>query len=118
MIQDDELLHRAIKPKPQFWNTKTDSVSSALFKDSRGVSVDKNSNRPDEEVKRSLLVSFPDLIGEARLTSKLCRDKDCEVKADPIENNEHHTLILGNKKIELTSGQAKFLSRNCEVINY
>jgi len=118
MIQDDELLHRAIKPKPQFWNTKTDSVSSALFKDSKGVSVDKNSNRPDAEIKRCLLDNFPDLKGEARLTTKLCREKNCKVKADPIENNEHHTLILGSEKIELTSSQAKFLSRNCIVITY
>jgi len=118
MIQDDELLHRAIKPKPQFWNTKTDTVSSALFKDSKGVSVDRNSNRTNEEIKLCFLNAFPDLKGEARLNSKPCREKRCRVIADPIENNEHHALILGSEKIELTKSQAKFLSRNCIVVVY
>ena len=118
MIQDEELLHRAIKPKPQFWNTKTDTVSSALFKDSKGVSVDRNSNRSNEEIKLCLLNTFPDLKGEARLKTEICREKMCRIIADPIENNEHHALILGNGKIELTQGQAKFLSKNCIVVVY
>ncbi len=118
MIHNDEILHKAIKSKPQFWNTKTDSISSALFKDSQGVSVDRNANRSDEEVKYNFLTRFPDLKGEARLKTELCRDKGCRVHADPTEHNENHALILGENKIELTKGQAKYLSRNCEVIKY
>ena len=118
MIHDDEVLHRAIKPKPQFWNTKTDSVSSALFKDSKGVSVDRNANRTDEQVKMALMIQFEDLRGEARLKAKLCRDKSCRVEDDPIDNNKYHALILGENRPELTKGQAKYLSRNCKVIEY
>jgi hypothetical protein len=118
MIQEEELLHRAIKPKALFWNEKTGKVTSALFKDSKGVSVDINNNRIDVQVKDFLQSQFPDLKGEARVKTKLCREKNCRVKFDPIENNENHALILGEINITLTSGQAKYLSKNCVVVLY
>ena len=118
MIEDDELLHRAIKPKPQFWNTKSGSVTSALFKDSKGVSVDRNAGRDDEVIKASLQQQFENLKGEARFTAGLCREKECRVKADPVEGNENHSVVLGSNKIELTKGQARHISRNCQVITY
>ncbi len=118
MILEEEVVHRAIKPKELFWNEKTGKVTSALFKDSKGVSVDINNNRTDEEVKISFLREFFNLKGDARLKAKMCRDKKCRVEADPIENNENHALILGEVSIKLTSGQAKYLSRNCTVLTY
>lgn len=118
MTQEEELLHRAIKPKALFWNEKTGKVTSALFKDSKGVSVDINNDRTDIQVKKFLQNQFPDLKGEAKIKAKLCRDKNCRVELDPIENNQNHALILGEVNIRLTSGQAKYLSRNCIVTLY
>lgn len=118
MIQEEEMLHRAIKPKALFWNEKTGKATSALFKDSKGVSVDIRNNRTEEQVKIFLQSQFPDLKGEARLIAKQCRDKNCRVEFDPIENNENHALILGEVNIKLTSSQAKYLSKNCTVVLY
>ena len=118
MIQEEELLHRAVKPKALFWNDKTGKITSALFKDSKGVSVDVNNGRSDTEVKIFFQSQFPDLKGEARVQTKLCRDKSCRVELNPIENNQNHALILGEVNTKLTSGQAKYLSRNCMVILY
>jgi len=118
MILEEEVIHRAIKPKELFWNEKTGKVTSALFKDSKGVSVDVNNDRTDEQVKKSFQGEFPDLKGDARLVTKMCRDKKCRVEADPINNNENHAVILGEVNIKLTSGQARYLSRNCITVLY
>lgn len=118
LISPGELLHRAIKPNPIFWNTKSDCITSALFKDSKGVSVDRNAGRSDDEIKSAFLASFSDLKGEARLRASLCFDNRCQVIADPIANNAHHALIQGEDKVELSKGQAKQLASNCQVIHY
>ena len=117
-INPNELLHRAIKPNPLFWDTKKGGVTSALFKDSKGVSVDRNANRSDNEIQQSFLILFSNLNGEARLYVQLCLDNDCRVENDATESNPYHALILGKDKINLTDGQARKLAKNCQIIEY
>ena len=119
MLSDDELLHRAIKPKAIFWNEKTNTITSALFKDSKGVSVDANANRDDDEIKNCFLAEFSDLKGEARVTVDTCKEKDCYVKADPLPNNNHHALIQRSEnEIPLTKSQARYLAKKATTVIY
>ncbi|MFZ2727700.1 MAG: hypothetical protein WAX77_15720 [Methylococcaceae bacterium] len=118
IIKPNELLHRAIEPNKGFWLDKEGRISSSLFKDSNGVSVDINADRTDDEVKEAFLHVFSALEGEARLSVQLCLDNNCNVQTDPSERNPYHTLILGKNKAGLTSGQAKQLAKNCQFIRY
>ncbi len=118
MVDCKETLHRAIKPKPQFWDTKTNRVTSALFKDSHGVSVDRNAGKSDEQIKHEFLSKFSELKGDARLTAGFCFDNFCRVEANPTLNNKHHALILGQTSVELTKGQAKRLAENSTIVIY
>ena len=53
-FRPDEKLFRAVKNKPVFWNIKTNRVSSAIFKDSHGVSVNRSGDRTDVESVRAM----------------------------------------------------------------
>ncbi len=117
-IENQEILHRAIRQKPCFWKKDKDRPSSALFKDSKGVSVDRCFGRTEAEVKESLINRLGDLKGEARVKVSTCRDKLLRVISNKEENNCYHSLILGETKIELTTGQARYLARNCDSIEY
>lgn len=120
MVSPDELLHRAIMPDPKFWDNKSNRVTSALFKDSLGVSVDRNAGRNDAQIKQSFLKKFKakNLKGEARIMTMCCLCHSCRVKPDPTHNS-HHALILGqDDSISLTGGQAKRLAKTCTIIEY
>ena len=109
-----EILYRAIKPIPTMWKTIDNKrvPSSAVFKDSKGVSVDRQSNRKDETAIKYLSSSKEgyDILS---ITVNNCEDLSIVYQIDPIEDNPYHSLILRNSddKIELTSSQAKYLAK-------
>lgn len=49
-ISDFEILNRAIKPFPNWWKLDVNRPSSAAFKDSRGVSVDRDGGRNQSHI--------------------------------------------------------------------
>lgn len=78
---------RRVRSKPMFFHNGR--PSSALFKDSNGVSVNKD----------------------------ICIEKNVCVIADPLEENVYHALLQRSEnEVELTAGQAKALARNAIVI--
>lgn len=117
MFKNSDILSRVIRPYPNYFRSDG-SISSAVFKDSKGVSVDYITDRLDQEVKETFLKRFPDSYGEARVSVQSCINRNCKVKPDPTDSNPYHSLILGNNKPQLTSGQAKYLSSNSNVIIY
>ncbi|EKB48520.1 hypothetical protein B879_02861 [Cecembia lonarensis LW9] len=58
-ISDEEILFRAIKPFPNWWKVDINRPSSAAFKDSRGVSVDRDAGRQSSRVVQILRARFP-----------------------------------------------------------
>lgn len=120
-VDEDEVLHRGVIPSPAFWKAAEGRPSSAIFKDSRGVSVDVNCKRPDSVVKQQLLLANPEFRGEARIRAALCCEVGCNALHDPTENNEYHSLIvgkLGRKKPALTKSQAKQLTNQSTFVEY
>lgn len=49
-IQDDEYLYRRVITNPNFWDFDKNRPSSAIFKDSKGVSVDRQHKREDKDI--------------------------------------------------------------------
>lgn len=120
-------LYRRVKNKPQFMYN--DRPSSALFKDSKGVSVNRDGNRNKDEIiadeKRLYKLYNKNLEDE---TNKLraiisLRDIDCisanvYVLPDPIEGeNPFHALIQKSEtEIVLGKSQAKQLAKAAKFV--
>lgn len=113
-IQDSEILYRAIHPS--FWNYEEDRPTSALFKDKKGVSVDRDGERTEKEATTFLLNSRQ-YYGAGKLNAGQTRNVDTYLKPDKIPENDFHSLILESEsKIQLSNGKAKKLSRMINII--
>lgn len=130
--RDWKTIYRRVKSKPIFM--KDGRPSSALFKDSNGVSVDRDGGRElsaiitdeerlhilynagltDEQIKEE----GQELKAIIELSAAQCDSVDVCVVPDPIpEENENHALIQKNEtEIQLSKSQAKNLAKLATVI--
>lgn len=75
------------------WIEEDNTVSSAAFKDSGGVSVDRDGGRNEQECIDALINALPQIEGVCKLT---CGDvEDCKALPVylPVPNNEYHSEI-------------------------
>ena len=116
-----EKLYRAVKlAKPQLWDDENGRPSSALFKDSKGVSVDRDGNRSEHEIINLLSenINHEPLRAVISLDASYCYEVPVELIYSPLENNIYHAEIHDSKeRVQLTSSKARKLSRNCIVIS-
>lgn len=130
--KDWKTIYRRIRSKPIFM--KDGRPSSALFKDSKGVSVDRDGGRKlstiiaDEERLHALYNAGltdeqikedgQELKAIIELSSEQCDSVEVCVVPDPIPGeNEFHAVIQKNAtEIQLTKGQAKSLAKLATVI--
>ena len=114
-IADEELLYRGVPMNPNQWSFERNTPSSAAFKDSLGVPVDRDRNR--KEIKRiASLTNRLVLRAVVSVTAKQCRETNAHLQSDPVDGNPYHALVLhSEKRNPLTSGQARFISRQCRV---
>jgi len=112
-INDSERLYKAIKKSiPGQWNEKLNQPTSAAFKDSQGVSVDRGGGRSHGKIIHSFKKRF-DLRAVISLTAQQCRDQGTHPIAKPLSENPYHAEIHHSPdKIMLTAGQAKRLKRS------
>lgn len=133
--RDWSAIYRRVKSKPIFM--KEGRPSSALFKDSKGVLVNRDGSREicdiiaDEERLHSLYTNElsdveirergEELKAIIRLTDSQCDSVAVCVVPDPINGeNEYHALLQKSEtEIQLSKSQAKTLARLATVIkNY
>ena len=113
-IQDNEILYRAIHPN--FWNYEEDRPTSALFKDRKGVSVDRDGDRNKADAVNFLL-TFRKNFGVGELNAGQTRNIGTYLKPDKIPENDFHALILESElKVQISNGKAKKLSRMIIII--
>lgn len=110
---ETEKLYRAILPYAPF--IKDDgSISSGAFKDAKGLSVDRQMKRENNEAvdyiksqKRGIIVS---------VMVKECYVKGIRCIYVPTYDNPYHSELHKNKEKKLlTSSQAKYLSKICKI---
>lgn len=109
----DESLYRAINPVNGFWKTNG-KLSSAAFKDGKGLSVDRGDFRPDEIVVDEMSHRLKGSI--VKFSVEDCNKIDARVQYDPNEEDQYHSLVLGKERIRLSDSQAKRLRDNCTVV--
>src|SRR5699024_1073570 len=114
-----EQLFRKVILNPNFWKKETGRPSSAVFKDSKGVSVDRDGGRDQKQV----IETFKNRFGEKNmkalvtLTVECCKEVDVFLKYAPVTDNKYHTEIHNTStEVPLTSGKARKLAKKCEIV--
>lgn len=125
-------VYRRVKNKPIY--IKDNGFTSALFKDSQGVSVNVDAGRTEKEViedeeclhnyynrnlsNEEIVERGENLIAILSLSKTQCEQANVYVKSDPIEGeNENHALIQKTKdEIKLTKTQARQLAKMATIV--
>lgn len=111
-FHQDENLFRAIKPFPNWWDDETNKPTSAAFKDSNGVSADRQGERSIGESIDAMLNRFDVLKAIAYISSEDSIAVGAHPYYEPVEDNHYHSVLKqADGSIPLTSSVAKKLSR-------
>ena len=120
-IQDNEQLYRAVKRSRPDWLDGSNIPTSAMFKDSNGVSVDvdRDGNREESEIFKFMReVSLPKRVkGIVRLAVSECRKTGTKVESAPSEVNPYHAnILLDSDDIRRYNIQALKLARASKLV--
>jgi hypothetical protein len=114
----NEMLLRAVYPpniRPDMWHGKR--ITSAAFKDKRGLSVDRLYNRQVDEGVRFMRTKLHGHI--VSVTVNDCNNVSAHVVYCPSPNNIFHSEIHGSPDtILLNEDQCLALSRRAVVVSY
>ena len=116
-FSENELLYRAVYPpehSKMFWKDET-HVSSAVFLDKKGLSVERGDFRSDEEVVQYMRKSF--VVKIISVTTKMCNDVNAKLFYKPTKRSIYHSEIHGSEsKRILSPQQRRVLSQNCKIV--
>lgn len=100
-----------------WWNSESNTLSSAAFKDSTGVSVDRQSIRTIEESAITLRKRKASYSGVVYISCEEVKNAGGIAKYDAVEGNEYHSLILKpDESFPLSSSTAKRISRLSKLV--
>ncbi len=120
-FNQDERLYRMVTNNPNMFVVNENRITSAVFKDSNGCSVDRQGGRTDEDACSFLADSHKDnpygIKAIAVVTIQQCEEIKAIVLPKPLDTNMYHCEIHRNdSNSELTSGQARRLSQGAHLI--
>ena len=111
-----EKLYRAVYPPeimPVFWK-ENGEISSAVFKDKKGLSVERSGDRDENAVIADMRTFFRGLIISLKV-------RDCEVcravlKYLPTKRSIYHSEIHGSEEqVLLSQSQCKYLAKTAQI---
>lgn len=115
-LRNDEVLYRAIHPvwlKPGH-----KKPTSAAFKQSTGVSVDRDGGREEQTIIDVFENRRPG-FGLASITAEECRNLDTFPVPKPLPDNEYHAEIHNSEtRVKLSPSKAKKLSEAVRIVRY
>ena len=120
IVKGSESLYRVVKRSRPDCITANNRVSPALFKDTNGVSVDRDGGRNEGDIVRFITeVTFPKRTKAiASLYASNCYDAGAKVKAAPSEVNPYHANIYLDSDEEKGNLQALQLADTCQLIYF
>lgn len=114
----NELFLRAVRPPeefPNFW--KDGRLSSAAFKDNKGLSVDRTAERKPEIAAKLMSEKYQGQIFGVSVGD--CIEKKIHMCSLPLIDNPYHCELHGSPdKISLSQAQAKALAQRAILITY
>lgn len=115
VFPENECLYRGL---PQVWLKDDNSVSSAAFKDSGGVSVDRDGGRTEKDCIDRMIGALPKIAGICRLTCGDVINCDALPIYCPFDGNEYHSEIHDSiEQIQIKkNSKAKKLASKCQVV--
>lgn len=115
-IPDTEKLYRVVKTYPNWWKLSTNRPSSAVFKDSNGVSVDRQGDRNQNDIINTLKSRFILKAILSVLTGK-CIEIGTFPIYNPSQTNIYHAEIHESEnKTLISSSKARRLSKMAEIV--
>lgn len=113
-IADDEYLYRGITELN--WDYENNRPSSATFKDSKGVSVDRDNYREEKDCIDFLLSKIY-FFGICKIQTQKVKELNAIARYLPEENNIYHSEIHDSEeKIQLKGSKPKKIRDASEVV--
>lgn len=116
-FDESESLYRAVYPPEvnQIYWKDENHISSAVFLDKKGVSVERGNFRTDENVVIEMKKFF---IGRIiAITAGQCQKVNAKVLYKPTKRSVYHSEIHGGEKqIILSPSQRRLLARQSRLI--
>lgn len=119
ILPEEKLYRNVIDGNPNVWDDEHQRPSSAIFKDSRGVSVDRDGKRSQQDIIQTIIERFSSKKGTyaiVYLSAEECREENVCPEADPIKDNEYHALIIDSPgNIRLDPKKARALAKKARI---
>ena len=120
----DERLFRAVPVGHPIMFDRNGNVTSAIFQDSQGVSVDREWHRRSQEAVETLRKRLAQIQGKApddyrvvSVTKADCDSIEAMCVHAPVQGNIYHSLIERTPEIpKLTKGQARALVKRAQLV--
>ena len=114
-FDSEEKLYRGVH---SFWIKEDDTISSAAFKDSNGISVDRDGGRDEQSCINRMIGALPQIAGVGRLTTGEVVDCGAIPKYLPVEGNEFHSEIHDSaEQVQIKSGsKSRKLASKCQIV--
>ena len=111
-----ERLYRAVYPPeimPMFWK-ENGEISSAVFKDKRGLSVERAGDRDEDKVINDMHLFFYGTL--ISIMAGDCVGCNAVLKYLPTKRSKYHSEIHGGEdRILLSQSQCKYLAKRARV---
>ena len=114
-ISKDEFLYRGVIELN--WDYHNNRPTSAVFKDSKGVSVDRDNFRQEIDCV-DFLLSKKHFFAVCKIQTKKIFELDAIAKYLPIEDNEFHSEIHDSSEKVQMSGKKPEKIRNASKVVY
>lgn len=112
-LSEHEFLFRGVKENQ--WDFQNGRPSSAIYKDSKGVSVDRNYYRPDVDCIARLL-KVNDFFSIVKVKVECVIQINALVRYMPVDDNIFHTEIHDSlDRITIRSSKAQKLREKSEI---
>ena len=115
---ENESLYRAVYPPEvnQIYWKDENHISSAVFLDKKGLSVERGNYRLDDAVVKELKKSF---IGKIiSVTVGMCYKVNARVLYKPTKRSIYHSEIHGSEKcVVLSPSQRRFLAAQSKLVS-
>ena len=100
------------------WIEDDDSISSAAFKDSCGVSVDRDGGREEIDCIERMVGALPQIVGVGRITCGEVEECGAIPKYLPVEGNEYHSEIHDSaEQVQIKSrSKSRQLANKCQLV--
>lgn len=113
-ISDDEFLYRGVIELN--WDYENNRPSSATFKDSKGVSVDRDNFRQEKDCV-GFLISKRDFFAVCKVQTKKVLELNAITKYLPVSDNEFHSEIHdSNERIQMRGKKPKKIRDASKVV--